>query len=247
MSEHAPEFTDSAASYVLRALPPEEVAGFEAHLATCAECRSEVQRLQPVADALPSSPDQLAAPPELKDRIMSVVHAEANLLQAAGPQADVPARRTPADATGERRRRFGLSWFGRPGLALATALVALVLGGAAGAALFGGGNSARTVTAQTVPQGASAKLLVRDQGGHSTLVTRRLPTPGSGRVYQVWLQRGNGAPIPTNALFGTSRNGSASVDVPGSLKDVDRVLVSSEPVGGSRAPTRTPLISVPTA
>ena len=47
-----------------------------------------------------------------------------------------------------------------------------------------------------------------------------------------------------NALFGVSTDGSASVDVPGSLKGVGAVLVTSEPEGGSRVPTRQPILSV---
>ena len=75
------------------------------------------------------------------------------------------------------------------------------------------------------------------EDGHGRLVASDLPAPPNGRVYQVWLDKGGKAPEPTNALFSTRRDGSASVDVPGSLEGVRAVMVTDEPVGGSTKPT----------
>jgi hypothetical protein len=86
-----------------------------------------------------------------------------------------------------------------------------------------------------------------DEQGHGVLVGRDLPPPPRGRIYQVWLLRpGASAPEPTPALFGVSTDGSAEVAVPGDLKGVKQVLVTHEPLGGSRAPTRAPILTVPT-
>lgn len=239
MSGHD-DWIESAGAYVLGALGPDEAADFENHLGDCPDCRTEVARLQVVADALAASPVQLEAPPELKGRIMAVVNAEAELLRA-----------TSAPNVRERpRRRWGLpaSWVGRPGLALAATVLVLAVGGVAGVVgsgvLGGGGDGGRTVMAQKVPKGSQAKLIVRGKGGHSTLIASRLPPAGSDRVYQVWLQHGKDHLEPTDALFSVDRDGSASVDVPGSLRNVDRVLVTSEPDGGSQHPTRVPIIAV---
>ncbi len=79
--------------------------------------------------------------------------------------------------------------------------------------------------------------------GTATLIARGLPAPPSGRVYQVWLKRPGHAPEPTSALFTPSRDGTATATVPGLGDDVDQVLVTDEPMGGSRMPTREPLIS----
>jgi hypothetical protein len=59
----------------------------------------------------------------------------------------------------------------------------------------------------------------------------------------VWLVHGKQAPQPTNALFDVNADGSTAVDVPGSLKGVDQVLVTPEPKGGSTVPTHTPVIA----
>jgi hypothetical protein len=48
--------------------------------------------------------------------------------------------------------------------------------------------------------------------------------------------------LPTDALFVVNRAGGAHVAVPGDLQGVERVLVTDEPRGGSRAPTGKPVI-----
>lgn len=230
-------WADSLGAYLLDALPAGERAGFEAHLAQCAACRADEELLTVARDALPASPAQLDPPPELKDRIMRVVNAEAELLRAAGPEADRP----PAPAAAERRR---FAWWPfRPALAVAATFALLLAGGVTGVLLRGGdggGGDTRTLQAQVAAPDATAQLQI--DGGRTRLVARRLPAPPSGRVYQVWLKRPGQDPEPTDALFRTRRDGSASVDVPGSVDGVEAVLVTDEPDGGSPAPTRKPII-----
>ncbi len=237
-AEHDTRFDDAGPAYLLGALEPDEAVAFERHLADCGDCRRQVDYLKLAADALPASVPQLTAPAALKDRIMATVNAEAQLLHAASPQADlVPKAR--------ERRRFALpSWLGRPGFALAATLLVVV---AVGVAAIGGGSDNRDYVAQVAPAGAKVNLTVRGDERHSTLTASGLGDPGDGRVYQVWLKRGNDAPRPTNALFSPDNSGTASVDVPGSMDDVDDVLVTSEPDGGSQSPTRPPVITVKTA
>ena len=63
----------------------------------------------------------------------------------------------------------------------------------------------------------------------------------------MWLDKGGKTPEPTNALFSTRSDGSASVDVPGSLDGVRAVMVTDEPAGGSDEPTGKLLLSASTA
>lgn len=230
---------DAVGAYLLDALPDDERAGFEAHLDACPACREEAEHLGVASAALPASVRQYAPPPELKHRIMAVVNAEAELLQAAGARADVPA---PAGRPAREGRR--LSWWPVRPWALAAATTAVLVVGVFGGALLResqSGPDVRTVAADVASTGATAELIVRDE--HSSLVARKLPHPGQGRVYQVWLKRrGVKDPEPTDALFTVRHDGSAAVDVPGRLDDVEAVMVTSEPDGGSVAPTRTPII-----
>ena len=225
---------DDVGAYLLGALDEDERIAFEAELAHNETLRAEVEHLRVAADALPASATQMVPPPELKDRIMAVVHSEAQLLAAAKPG--------PAAAKAPRRRA---RWFAgglslRPGLAMAMTLLVLVLGASGalvGESVFG---DSERVTAFEVGDGQ----LIQRESGHSTLTASNLESPGDGNVYQVWLQREGEAPEPTNALFGTHSSGTVSVDVPGSLDGVEVVLVTIEPEGGSAEPTTTAVIVV---
>jgi hypothetical protein len=147
-----------------------------------------------------------------------------------GRRGAEPAR-TPPTRGGPRR----------PVTAAAAAAVLIAIGAGAGV-LLSGGSSPRTVQAQVVaPSAPAARASLTVDDGRTTLRVRNFPAPPRGRIYQVWLKRPGRDPDPTNALFGV-RNGSAEVEVPGSVRGVDQVLVTDEPGGGSRAPTRSPVI-----
>ena len=94
--------------------------------------------------------------------------------------------------------------------------------------------------ASTTWPGSTATLQIHGDSGD--LVLARMPAAPPGKVYEVWLKRGNHAPEPTNALFGVTRAGSASVDLPGNLHGVTQMMVTPEPAGGSPAPTHAPVV-----
>ncbi len=239
MTDH--EWMDEVGAYLLHALPPRDQAAFEAHMETCERCRNEVAHLRLASDALPNAPIQLTPPAELKDRVMAIVNSEAQLLKAAGARADEPEGQPAPRSKSVFAVLRPSSWSVRPGLALAGTVLVLALG--AGGALLGESVLGGSPTEQQfTTQVGSAKLIVR-KSGHSTLVAMHLPQPRTGHVYQVWLKRkGEANPRPTNALFSSRRDGTASVDVPGSLKDVEQIMVTSEPEGGSQRPTSPPVI-----
>jgi hypothetical protein len=91
----------NAGAWVLGALDGDDAGGFAGHLEHCEFCQVEVARLMMVSDAMPLASEQIVPPPALGDRIMAVVASEAQLLRAAGPDAD----RVPA-----RPRRDGRRW-----------------------------------------------------------------------------------------------------------------------------------------
>ncbi|MDP9385997.1 MAG: anti-sigma factor, partial [Actinomycetota bacterium] len=142
-------------------------------------------------------------------------------------------------------RRFRLPSL-RPAVALAGVAGLLLLGGVVGVAIDQGDPAApeRTVVAQVdenFAEGATATLIVHERD--SKLEVANMPVPRRDRVYQVWLKRPGKATEPTSALFVPRADGSGSVAVPGSLEGVDQVLVTSEPKGGSRRPTTSPVIA----
>ncbi len=230
MSEAHPQ-TDLVASYALGALPEEERVDFEAHVASCATCAHELAQDRAVTGALALSGPPVRAPRDLRSRVLAVVESEAELLRAAGPAADRPPR---------RRFGFGPLQLSPRGAMVATAaaVVAMVGGWTARDLLQGDGVSHRTV-ALSAPAGHGAQARVDLVGERSTLHVSRMPAPGVGRTYQVWLQpSSNAAPEGTQTSFFVDRDGTAAVDLPAGARRAYRVLVSSEPAGGS--PTGTP-------
>jgi len=236
MTDHE-RWEDAAGSYVLNALTDVERVGYEAHLATCAECRAEVAELRMAADALPVSPPPMLPPPALKARIMAEVEREAALLASAGK----PDRTYAPEPKREKRRWFGGGSLALPRPVLGVLACALVAAGIAFGALVFNGSAGRTIDFQsTLPQ-ASAQLEVN--GDTATVVANGLPTPPAGKTYMVWLTRPGHAPEPTSALFTPRRDGSATASVTGDLDGVESVLVNTEPVGGSTTPTSTPFLT----
>lgn len=231
---------DDAGPYVLRAMDDAEFEAHRYHLADCEACATKVAELEFVAHALLSGVPQLTTPPALRDRVMTTVRSEASLLNAAGAGADRPER--------ARSSRW-FAWRSlRPMPAAALASVALALGVGGGVLLTSSDDVARqrTVSAQvdsSVAPGAKAEM--RMTGGSARLVVAGMPAPANGRIYQVWIDHAKDrlGPQPTDALFSTNRDGKATVQVPGNLKDVSAVLVTSEPQGGSEVPTRQPVIT----
>ena len=97
--------------------------------------------------------------------------------------------------------------------------------------------SASVWHATTVP----VALLERD-GEHGQLVVKHLPQTASGKVYEIWIER-HDVLAPTDALFEPTSNGDATVDVPGSLRGAQAVLVTAERSGGASVPSMAPLIT----
>ena len=222
---------ENAAPYVLGALTEEELGAFRGHLESCAVCREEVAALQVVANALPAVVPPLNAPVALKRSVMASVREDVR----SEHQLDV--------ATSEPRprsvRRPVLAWpRWRPLLAsgvFAAAVAVIAIAISSG----GGGVSARVIRAEVTPRGARASLQV--SGGRAQLEISGMPQTPPSRIYEVWIKR-SGAPQPTDALFTVTARGDATVGVPGNVNGVQAVLVTSEPLGGSKAPTTTPVI-----
>ncbi|MEA2418245.1 MAG: hypothetical protein QOE60_451, partial [Thermoleophilaceae bacterium] len=114
-------YKDEVGAYLLGALSDAERDSFEAHLASCPECRDELERLRPAADLLPRSVEQVEPPPSLKRSLMKVVESEARERAVAG-DGNAPGR--PARRSlGERLR--GLLGPIRPAVAAAAVVLAV--------------------------------------------------------------------------------------------------------------------------
>jgi len=217
---------EDVAAYALGALEPAEAEAFARHLETCAVCRDELEAFQQVIDVLPMTAPAFKASPKLRRSVRRAIADQPH------PAAGEASRSEPP------RRSWRPEWLPRPVLGVAAGLAAIAV--ALVIVLSGGGSSTRVVQAQVTGHG-SASLKI--SGHRAELVVQHFAAPPSGKIYEVWLVRGQRAPQPTNALFDVNSDGDGDVDVPGSLEGVSQVLVTPEPAGGSKVPTHAPVIA----
>lgn len=226
------EYQENIGAYLLGALTELEADVFERHLMGCESCRAEVEGLRVAAEVLPRTVTPMRPPPELRASLMQIVEDEA------------------AAAAGGRSRRRWLRlpelprW--RPAMAWVSAALLLLVGVGVGLALNGvGGDDPRTVAAsvdQARLPDASGSLIVASDDHGGVLRVQGLPAPPAGRVYQVWLMRGEEL-IP-GALFVPRADGTGEAGIPDDLDGYDAVLVTREPAGGGRKPSEQPVLSV---
>jgi anti-sigma-K factor RskA len=215
-----PECGGDAAAYTLGALEPHEAEAFRTHMQQCAVCRDEVEALRGVVQTLPMATHQYEVPRGLKRSLMREVRRES---AAAG------------------RARRGRALWQRPRRVIAGLGAAVVAAGGVVAGLeLTAGAAAVVYTAQVSGIGGSAQLRVTN--GHGELVLRHLTAPGHGHVYEVWLQSGQAAPVPASVLFGVNTAGDADVGIPRRLHGITAVMVTQEPLGGTKKPTHQPVI-----
>lgn len=217
-----------AAAYVLGALEAPEAAAFRRHMTGCSVCRNEVLALEQAADALPMAAPQVDPPADLKRRVMTEV------------RADAKRRRAESEGWLARMRLSVSALARRPALATGALVATVALAFGVAELSSGGSSQSRTIRASVI--GVSGTAALRVSRGHAELTVAHIPPPPEGRIYEVWLRRDGQRPAPTSALFSVTSAGTASVDVPGDLHGVRTVMVTAEPLGGSTAPTRSPVI-----
>ncbi|GGS49802.1 anti-sigma factor [Streptomyces violaceus] len=232
-------------AYVLHALPAEEEAAFEKHLAGCAPCRAEVDQLSRAA-------------------------VEMGAAEASAPSAEMRRRVLDRIATVRQERSGSAEARRRPQRGLKLALAAAV----AAAAALGGvawwqsseADNAReqsaeehaeyrrladvltapdaTISTKELARGGTASVVASRAENRSAVFASGLPPLTDDRVYQLWYAE-SGQLRPAG-LLSTEGGGHAEV-LEGRLGGATAVCLTVEPAGGSRQPTTHPLgvISVP--
>ncbi len=179
-------------------LSADEITAERAHLDGCADCRVELAALEQVARLLPladveSLDLEPAPPPDLGDRVMSVVRAERELVE----------RR-------HRRRMRGLV----SGIAAAAAAIVLVV------ALSLGSGGGLVVPFDVHPAGA-ASTAAFDQHGWGTEIRLDVQGLPTGHSYYVWMRNGDGEHVPAGSF--RTVEGSTHVTLATSLAMADAV------------------------
>jgi hypothetical protein len=233
---------EEVAAYAIGALDPARVGEVERHLATCKRCQDELRWLSPAVQALPEAVERQVPPPELKQRLMAEVRADA---AADARRARGDERRERAESRsgiGEWLRGLnlgGLTWKPLTGLAV----VILIIAGGIGYAVGNGGGSGGAHTTEIEPgaNGIAAKVVT--EGGRGEIHLANVEELPKGKVLEAWVER-EGTVEAVPALFAPDHAGRASTTIE-SMKDVSAVMVTQEPEGGTKEPTTKPIVVVP--
>ncbi len=233
-------WNEEVAAYMLGALEPAEAAELERHAEGCERCQAEIRWLTPAINALPEGVERLQPPRELRERVMAEVRFD------AAPEevfADDPAATGLFGRAGAWLRELGSGPMGlRPvvGFAAAVLVVAAVAGFAIGGGI-GSDEGAQTSTVVTgEAPGVTAKMI--SEGDSGTLHLDNVKQLPSDRVLEAWVQR-DGEVEPVEALFVPDREGKASTELP-DMDGVEVVMVTTEPEGGSKSPTSSPIVTI---
>jgi anti-sigma factor RsiW len=227
-------YAESAGAYLLDALSELEERAFEHHLADCAACREEIERLRPAAEALPRSVPPVAPPPSLKISLMATVEEEAGV--------------KPRSSRAGFLRRLVPPGRMRPAVAWASACFLLVAGVVAGfgVASLVSGDGTRTISARVdstrVPMGGGSLAVASEDRDGAVLRVHGMPALDKDTVYEVWLQREG--EVVAQSLFTVGGDGDGAGAVKDDLEGADAVLVTREPRGGARAPSERPIMRV---
>ncbi len=245
-------------AYVLHALPPEEEAAFENHLASCAECRREVEDLTGRATQLGVAVEPQTPSPELRRRVLGEIAA---VRQDHARAEERPNR--PAVVTTRRHR------IGRRALKLALACsvaAAVALGGVAswqytvaenahGQVAEAHADAAALTEVLTAPDaavttakfadGANASVVASRTHGRAAFIASNLPKLTDHRVYELWYTKA-GQFRPAGLLTGSGGHQAYVLD--GRVAGATAVGITVEPTGGSPQPTTDPLsiVRIPT-
>jgi anti-sigma-K factor RskA len=237
-------WSEDLAAYMLGALEPTEVAALEHHAEGCERCRAEIRWLTPAVDALPQSAERLEPPSQLRERLMAEVRADAGERPSAVRGDNREARPGLTERASAWLWHLGSGPMGlRPvvGVAVAVLVVAAVAGFAIGGGIGSGSGGGETSTVVTgTPPGITAKMV--SEGDSGTLHLANVSKLPSDRVLEAWVQR-DGQVEPVQALFVPDREGRASTELP-DINGVEVVMVTTEPPGGSKSPTSSPIVTI---
>ncbi len=213
-------------AYAVDAVDDIERASFERHLAGCPSCRAEVESLRPLRPPSPTTPRPLRRP------------RCATPSSATSPGSGL-SRPSPVGGPVHRRK-----WF--PALVAAVVLALVGVGGAVWQP-WRDDSSVTVSVADQVLQDPAAQRFTKELGSGVTatvvrsaklnravIVTKNMPPPPDGKVYQLWLQ----TPEPAHELGGPDAGRCGHRAVRGRRHDAVGAGVSLEPAGGSEQPTK---------
>jgi anti-sigma-K factor RskA len=230
------ELRDLLGAFALGALDDAEHDEVEDYVLDDPEARAELHKLEHAVAWLGH------ASPRPSEASWEAVRAEMarDLGESATPSETGPAAAAtgpelaPVVDLGTRRARPGWQRL----TAVAAAIVLVVgLGLAAFSVFSSDSGSGTTTVALAAPDGRVAVTARIDGDGAGRIVTSSLPAPPTGHEYQLWAQPDPQTSMHSAGLLGTDPHGHR-IHIPAHTQ---RIAISVEPTGGSRAPTTDPV------
>jgi anti-sigma-K factor RskA len=254
------DYKEMLALHVLTALDPQDESVLHEHLATCAECRAELDAWRATASALAYATQPVQPSAQARERILESVHAESE-----------PSRSTPANVIdlAQASKRRSSPVLRLEAIAAALIFVALIIGLAI---LWKQNRAAKAERARLASQieesrraldqehealellthpdtlmaelagtkdapGAHAMLFFDHKTGRAILMAKGLPSAPAGKAYQLWFMVGT-RPMPGKVFTTDSAGNAMSQDqVPAEALDSKVFAVTLEPQGGMGSPT----------
>lgn len=256
------EAMDLAASFVLDALEPEEMAAVREHLGTCPESHAEFAELAGVLPVLDASIPLVEPPASLKARVMAAAAADLEARRGAATLAPEEPRVPTADVVRPLQRRPTPLRAWALGIAAVLAIIAL---GGWNYSLQQQLNDARAYEQQVAtvldaaqrPGSLTAVMRSGQENGPNgiaavttdgvALIAMRDLAPTSGsEVYEAWVIAADGVPVALGEL--QLRPGGVGYLQAGGLPTESGIVLAltREPGPGATAPSSDP-ISVGTA
>lgn len=224
------EVDDLLTVYAADALDEDERCAVATHLAECRNHDAELVAVRADLDRIAVAVGPVEPPAGLRSSLLDAFDRELAGQTAASETAPA-APPTPIRQPAARPRMLSFAGFG---YAMAAALLVIAVGlGAWG--LSRGGDSG-VVQANASEDGNSLQLTyVKDE--HLAVLDVDLSAPPEGHTYQAW-QIVDGAPVSVGLL--TTHAGQVAFTA--DLADASAIALSVEPLGGSPAPTTTPIL-----
>jgi anti-sigma-K factor RskA len=251
---------ESAASYALNALDPEERAEFEAHLAGCGECRLEVEAYREVAGALAAAAPVRSVPgaDALRDRILRDARQVRPIAIAPRPLPVAPVFEKPrgrvapwlvAASAVITAAGLGVMYRGEREQAadllrkLVAAQATLTRDDSTLAAFLGPEVHVVSLTA-AADQKPSVRVFWNHTRRQFIVTALNLPPAPSGKRYQLWALRKGKPPLSMGTFDPNPTGRTATIlAVADEINDggfIDDCAMTVEPAGGSPQPTETP-------
>jgi len=233
--------------YALDALPDEDRAEFERHLARCPSCAEEVRGMREAASRLAMA-TAVTPPPQLREQVLAAVPrtrqlppAGFRLLARTGIRARV--RRLPLSraslTAGAAAVVAAIAFLVVTQVSTSSQLHQSQAANSAIAAVLAAPDARLESAGVTVGGTVTAVVSARER--EAVVTTADVPSLPQAQVYQLWVMTASGTARSAGLLEVTS-SGSTVPVLADDVLPGDRLGITVEPAGGTRQPTTTPIV-----